>query len=102
MVLSHTYRQSSKIQSATQESDPENLLLSRAPTYRLPAEMIRMAYWHKANFYKKVGGAGAKPYDLKVSFKPINPDGAPNVYRRSMYTYWKRTVRHGHDGTRRF
>ena len=51
MVLSHTYRQSSKIQSATQESDPENLLLSRAPTYRLPAEMIGMAYWHKANFY---------------------------------------------------
>ena len=33
--------------------------------------------------HKKVGGAGACPYDLKVSFKPINPDGAPNAYRRS-------------------
>ena len=92
MVLSHTYRQSSKIQSATQESDPENLLLSRAPTYRLPAEMIRDGLLAQSKLlHKKVGGAGAKPYDLKVSFKPINPDGAPNVYRRSMYTYWKRT-----------
>ena len=34
--------------------------------------------------------SGAKPYEHKVSFKPINPDGT-NVYRRSMYTYWKRT-----------
>ena len=46
---------------------------------------------HSNLLFKKIGGAGAKPYDLKVSFKPINPDGAPNVYRRSMYTYWKRT-----------
>ena len=46
-----------------------------------------MVYWHKQT-YKKVGERG-QAYDLKVSFKPINPDGAPNVYRRSMYTYWK-------------
>ena len=45
-------------------------------------------YSHTVIYFTKNGG-GAKPYDLKVSFKPINPDGAPNVYRRSMYTYWK-------------
>ena len=62
------------------------------PIIRLPAEMIRDGLLSHSNLlHKKVGGPGAKPYDLKVSFKPMNPDGAPNVYRRSMYTYWKRT-----------
>ena len=92
MVLSHTYRQESKILPNAQEIDPENLLLSRAPAYRLPAEMIRDSLLaHSGLLHKKIGGPGAKPYDLKVSFKPINPDGAPNVYRRSVYTFWKRT-----------
>ena len=92
MVLSHTYRQQSRISQRAKDIDPENLLFSRSPAYRLPAEMIRDGLLsHSKLLHKKVGGAGAKPYDLKVSFKPINPDGAPNVYRRSMYTYWKRT-----------
>ena len=92
MVLSHTYRQESRISQRSKDVDPENLLLSRSPAYRLPAEMIRDGLLAHSNLlHKKIGGAGAKPYDLKVSFKPINPDGAPNVYRRSMYTYWKRT-----------
>tara|TARA_B110000008_G_C16974268_1_gene565215 strand:- start:3217 stop:5295 length:2079 start_codon:yes stop_codon:yes gene_type:complete len=92
MVLSHTYRQESKTLPNAQEIDPENLLLSRAPAYRLPAEMIRDSLLaHSGLLHKKIGGPGAKPYDLKVSFKPINPDGAPNVYRRSVYTFWKRT-----------
>jgi len=46
---------------------------------------------HSQLLHKKIGGPSSKPYDLKVSFKPINPDGAPNVYRRSLYTFWKRT-----------
>ena len=92
MVLSHTYRQKSRISEIANEKDPENLLLSRSPAYRLSAEMIRDGLLSHSNLlHKKVGGPGAKPYDLKVSFKPMNPDGAPNVYRRSMYTYWKRT-----------
>jgi len=92
MVLSHTYRQESRILPKAKEEDPENLLLSRAPAYRLPAEMIRDGLLAQSGLlHKKVGGAGARPYDLKVSFKPINPDGAPNVYRRSLYTFWKRT-----------
>jgi len=93
MVLSSTYRQESKILPAAAESDPENILLSRAPAYRLPAEMIRdglLAY--SGLLHKKTGGPSTKPYDLKASFKPMNPDGAPNVYRRSVYTFWKRTA----------
>ena len=93
MVLSHTYRQESKILANALEEDPENILLSRAPSYRLPAEMIRDGLLsHSGLLHKKTGGPSAKPYDLKVSFKPINPDGAPNVYRRSVYTFWKRTA----------
>jgi hypothetical protein len=93
MVLSSTYRQKSKFIPATRELDPENLLLSRAPAYRLPAEMIRdSALAASGLLQRKVGGAGVRPYDLKVSFKPINPDRAPNVYRRSLYTFWKRTA----------
>jgi hypothetical protein len=75
------------------ELDPENLLLSRGPSYRLPAEMVRdSALAVSGLLQSKVGGPGVKPYDLKVSFKPINPDRAPNVYRRSLYTFWKRTA----------
>ena len=93
MVLSHTYGQESKILPSTLEEDPENLLLSRAPAHRLPAEMIRDGLLaHSGLLYKKIGGQSVKPYDLKVSFKPINPDKAPNVYRRSVYTFWKRTA----------
>ena len=93
MVLSHTYRQESKILKFTLEVDPENLLLSRAPAYQLPAEMIRDGLLAQSGLlYQKTGGQSAKPYDLKVSFKPISPDGPPNVYRRSVYTFWKRTA----------
>ena len=93
MVLSATYRQKSQFTPATRELDPENLFLSRAPAYRLPAEMIRDSVLAASGLLqRKVGGAGVKPYDLKVSFKPMNPDRAPNVYRRSLYTFWKRTA----------
>jgi len=93
MVLSSTYRQKSQFTPLSRELDPENLLLSRAPSYRLPAEMIRdSALASSGLLQRKVGGPGVRPYDLKVSFKPINPDRAPNVYRRSLYTFWKRTA----------
>ncbi|MBT5716204.1 MAG: DUF1549 domain-containing protein, partial [Opitutae bacterium] len=63
MVLSHTYRQQSKISATALEEDPENLLLSRAPAYRLPAEMIRDGLLaHSGLLHKKTGGPGAKPY----------------------------------------
>ena len=99
MVLSHTYRQKSWISIRGKELDPENLLFSRSPSYRLPAEMIRDGLLsHSKLLHKKVGGTGVKPYDLKVSFKPINPDGAPNVYRRSMYILEKNGTNPSNDG----
>jgi len=93
MVLSSTYHQKSEFTKLAGETDPENLLLSRGPSYRLPSEMIRdSALSVSGLLHHKVGGPGVKPYDLKLSFKPINPDRAPNVYRRSVYTFWKRTA----------
>jgi len=93
MVLSSTYSQRSEFTKRAGETDPENLLLARGPSYRLPSEMIRdSALSVSGLLHHKVGGPGVKPYDLKLSFKPINPDRAPNVYRRSVYTFWKRTA----------
>jgi hypothetical protein len=93
MVLSSTFRQKSEFTKLAGETDPENLLLSRGPSYRLPSEMIRdSALSVSGLLHHKVGGPGVKPYDLKLAFKPINPDRAPNVYRRSVYTFWKRTA----------
>ncbi len=93
MVLSSTYRQQSELTKLAREKDPENLLLARSPAYRLSSEMIRdSALSVSGLLLQKVGGPGVKPYDLKLSFKPINPDRAPNVYRRSVYTFWKRTA----------
>ncbi len=93
MVLSATYRQSSRVGAKALEIDPENLLLSRCSAYRLPSEMIRdSALAVSGLLHSKIGGAGVKPYDLSTSFKPMNPDKAPNLYRRSLYTFWKRTA----------
>ena len=40
----------------------------------------------------KVGGASVKPYEVAESFKPAKPDKGDGLYRRSLYTYWKRTA----------
>ena len=93
VVLSATYRQDSRVDAATLEVDPENRLLARAPSYRLSAEMLRdNALAVSGLLSTRVGGAPAKPYDLQVSFKPINHDKGEGLYRRSVYTYWKRTA----------
>lgn len=93
MVLSATYRQSSRILPEAGEIDPENLLLARGPAYKLPSEMIRDSVLQVSGLLnRKIGGPGVKPYDLAVSFKPMKHDKAPNLHRRSVYTYWKRTA----------
>ena len=92
IALSSTYRQSANVSPHARERDPENIWLARGPSYKLPAEMIRdNALAVSGLISKKVGGPSAKPYDLAVSFKPIKPDKGENLYRRSVYTYWKRT-----------
>jgi hypothetical protein len=92
IVLSSTYRQSSTPSAASFKSDPQNLLLSWSPTFRLPAEMLRdNALAASGLLVRKQGGAPAKPYEVEVSFKPVKPDKGEGLYRRSLYTYWKRT-----------
>ncbi|NQV23160.1 MAG: DUF1553 domain-containing protein [Rhodopirellula sp.] len=92
IVLSATYRQSSEPSPASFKSDPQNLLLSWSPTFRLPAEMLRdNALAASGLLVRKLGGAPAKPYEVEVSFKPVKHDQGEGLYRRSLYTYWKRT-----------
>ena len=93
MVMSAAYRQSSASRPDLRNEDPGNLLLARAPSYRWPAEMIRdNALAVSGLLTTKVGGPPARPYELTVSFKPIKQDQGPGLYRRSLYTFWKRTA----------
>ncbi|PHS02364.1 MAG: hypothetical protein COA78_21515 [Blastopirellula sp.] len=92
MVMSNTYCQSSVASAKANQNDPENLLLSHAPAYRLSAEMLRdNALAVSGLLVNKIGGAPVRPYDLEVSFKPSKRDKGEGLYRRSVYTYWKRT-----------
>ncbi len=94
MVLSATYRQSSEITSGeTVERDPKNTLLYRFPSPRIPAETIRdNALAASGLLTAKIGGPSVKPYDIAVSFKPSKISGGADLYRRSLYTYWKQTA----------
>ncbi len=92
IVLSGTYRQSSIASPVAQQRDPRNLLLSRSPSHRLPAEMLRdQALAASGLLVRRIGGAPARPYEVEVSFKPVKRQAGEGLYRRSLYTYWKRT-----------
>ncbi len=92
LVMSQTYQQTSKTTGKLLEADPENKLYGRSPSYRLSAEMLRdQALSVSGLLVEKLGGTPVKPYDLKDSFKPMEPDKGEGLYRRSLYTYWKRT-----------
>ncbi len=92
IVMSATYQQSSHARPLLEASDPENILLARAPRYRLTAEMIRDNALHTSGLIStRMGGNGSKPYDLTESFKPMGHDKGEGLYRRSVYTFWKRT-----------
>ena len=93
MVTSATYRQGSRCSAELFEKDPENSLLARGPRYRLPAEVIRdNALAASGLLVRKVGGAPVRPYEVTVSFKPLKRDKGEGLYRRSLYTFWKRTA----------
>jgi len=92
IVNSSTYKQSSSVTKDKMEVDPENEFLGYYSRYRLPAEMIRDQYLALSGLLsEKVGGPSAKPYEVTQSFKPIGRDKGENLYRRSVYTFWKRT-----------
>jgi len=102
IVTSYTYQQSSTQTEVIQEIDPKNLLLSRGPSFRLQAEMIRdNALAASGLLTKKIGGESVKPYQPeglwieKSSFSKrlttYQADHNDSLYRRSLYTFIRRT-----------
>jgi hypothetical protein len=91
IVLSHTYRQGSAAPPALVADDPENTFLARGPRHRLPAEMIRdQALAVSGLLVERIGGAPVHPYDLPESFKPAPAGKGDDLFRRSLYTFWRR------------
>lgn len=92
IVSSRVYRQRSFADARTMADDPDNQWLARGPRFRLPAEMIRDNALATAGLLNlKVGGPPVNPYEMTEAFKPVNPAGAESVFRRSLYTTWRRT-----------
>ena len=102
IALSATYQQNSKITPELLEKDPENQLLARGVRYKLPAEAIRdNALAASGLLVEKVGGPSVKPYQPSglwaettsgVGLTEYIQDKGEGLYRRSLYTFWKRTV----------
>jgi len=106
VVLSSTYRQTSDAAPELYARDPENRLLARGPRVRLTSEQIRdQALAVSGLLAEKIGGPSVRPYQPESLYKGIVVDapypsttwdlGKGNeLYRRSLYTFWKRTVPH--------
>jgi mono/diheme cytochrome c family protein len=98
IVTSATYRQSSYGAAAALQCDPGNLLLARAPRLRLPAEMIRdQALAAASLLVERVGGPSVLTYQPAGIWEDLSglayqQDHGAALYRRSLYTYWKRTA----------
>jgi hypothetical protein len=98
IVLSATYRQDSSTTPDQWKRDPDNALLSRGPARRLDAEMIRdTALSASGLLVAKRGGAPAYPYQPAGLWKEVSSDSyrqgsGEALYRRSLYTVWKRAV----------
>jgi hypothetical protein len=93
IVMSATYRQRSIADAKMMADDPENELLARGPRFRLSAEMIRDNALAAAGLLsEKLGGPPVNPYEMSEAFKPAPPSGGDGVYRRSIYTNWRRTA----------
>uniref|UniRef100_Q02AF0 Cytochrome c domain-containing protein n=1 Tax=Solibacter usitatus (strain Ellin6076) TaxID=234267 RepID=Q02AF0_SOLUE len=101
IVTSATYRQAST-SNAVRERDPENRLLARGPRVRLAAEMIRDQALAMAGLLNdKMGGSAVKIYQPEGLWEQLSAfqgrklferSKGPDLWRRSVYTYWKRTV----------
>ena len=92
IVMSRVYRQQSIADAKTMADDPENQWLARGPHFRLPAEMIRDNALAASGLLKlTMGGAPVYPYEMTEAFKPMGPSAGDAVYRRSLYTNWRRT-----------
>jgi hypothetical protein len=102
IVLSATYRQSAHISTRKYKLDAKNVWLSRGPNVRLTAEMLRdQALAAGGLLNRKVGGKWVKPYQPPGIWKEManqigenkyRPSLGDDLYRRSIYTYFKRTI----------
>lgn len=105
IVTSSTYRQNGSISEAKLEADPDNLFLSRGPRYRMDAEQIRdLTLASSGLLQRRLGGPSVKPYQPANIWESVAMSGSNtrdykqdtgnNLYRRSMYTFWKRIAPH--------
>jgi hypothetical protein len=101
IVMSAAYRQSSAATPALLEKDPDNRLLARGPRVRLGPEVIRDQALAVAGLLtEKVGGPSVKPYQPAGLWQELSGNNGyvqakgPDLYRRSLYTFWKRTAPH--------
>ena len=105
IVSTATYQQSSTISPDKKKADPENVYLARGPRFRLGAEEIRDYILTTSGLLNdEVGGASVKPYQPPGLWEETNaggnrgilttyvPDTGDKLYRRSLYTFWKRTL----------
>ena len=102
IVTSAAYRQSSIVTPALRERDPENRLLARGPRVRLSAEMIRDQSLSVSGLLStKMGGVSVKPYQPEGLWEQLSAfpgrklferSKREDLWRRSVYSYWKRTV----------
>ena len=100
IALSATYRQSSQASSELLARDPQNRLLARAPARRLSAEMLRdQALAASGLLVEKLGGPSVLPYqppglweEIAMGKPKYEQGTGDDLYRRSLYTFWKRTV----------
>lgn len=104
IVTSAAYRQASKVTPELREKDPENRLLARGPRFRLSAELVRdNALAVSGLLNKTIGGPSVLPYQPSglweemafgdgFSRQTYEQDHGAALYRRTLYTFWKRTV----------
>lgn len=103
LVTSATYRQAAAVTAEKLAADPANVWLSRGPRFRMDAEMIRdYALAASGLLNPEIGGPSVRPYQPpgvweavampESNTKSYREDEGPNLYRRSMYTFWKRAA----------
>ncbi|GAB4023000.1 hypothetical protein GCM10028808_72170 [Spirosoma migulaei] len=100
IVMSATYRQASAVPENAREADSENLFLTRGPSYRMSAEQVRdNALAASGLLTQRIGGPSVLPYQPSGIWEALatrnavkyEQDHGDSLYRRSMYTIWKRS-----------
>lgn len=104
ILMSAAYQQASQSTAALRERDPENRLLARGPRFRLPAELVRDTMLAASGLLNgKLGGPSVLPYQppglweelafgAEFTAQTYQQSHGDDLYRRSMYTFWKRTM----------